>query len=107
MSSRGGAQQFLMSTVRVTSTLFAIAASMKIAGRLMARALCQPNANRTRKIAAAGFSPGAHLAACTAMIEGSEFFGNNQRFNSKPNALVLQSAAHLSIREEAIAQRRI
>lgn len=48
----------------------------------------------TGKIVAAGFSSGAHLAACTAMIDGSVFFGNNQKVNSKPNALILQSAAY-------------
>jgi acetyl esterase/lipase len=48
----------------------------------------------TEKIVAAGFSSGAHLAACTAMIDGSDFFGNNQKFSSKPNALILQSAAY-------------
>ncbi len=48
----------------------------------------------TEKIVAAGFSAGAHLAACTAMIDGSDFFGNYKKSNSKPNALILQSAAY-------------
>jgi len=46
------------------------------------------------KIVVAGFSSGAHLAACTAMISKSNFIGDNQKISSQPNAVILQSAAY-------------
>jgi acetyl esterase/lipase len=49
------------------------------------------------QIVAAGFSSGAHLAACIAMITTSNrarYFGDDTTFNSVPNAVILQSAAY-------------
>jgi len=46
------------------------------------------------KIVVAGFSSGAHLAACAAMISKRNYFGDNQKFSSQPNAVILQSAAY-------------
>lgn len=49
------------------------------------------------QIVAAGFSSGAHLAACTAMISKSnraKYFGDDTAFNSVPSAIILQSAAY-------------
>jgi acetyl esterase/lipase len=49
------------------------------------------------KIVVAGFSSGAHLAACAAMISKgnkSTYFGDDQKFSSQPNAVILQSAPY-------------
>jgi acetyl esterase/lipase len=49
------------------------------------------------RIVVAGFSSGAHLAACTAMISKTnraKYFGDDTTFNSVPNAVILQSAAY-------------
>jgi acetyl esterase/lipase len=48
----------------------------------------------TTKIVAAGFSSGAHLAACTAMMNNTAYFENSQKFSCRPNAAILQSAAY-------------
>ncbi len=45
------------------------------------------------KIAAGGASAGGHLAACTALFDKFDAAGEDQKISSKPNALVLISAA--------------
>lgn len=46
------------------------------------------------KIVVAGFSSGAHLAACTALMPKNNYLGDNQTFSYKPNAIILQSAPY-------------
>ena len=46
----------------------------------------------TGKIVASGFSAGAHLAACTAILDEYEDPVNNPRISCRPNALILGSA---------------
>jgi len=46
------------------------------------------------KIVVAGFSSGAHLAACAALMSKNNYFGDNQTFSYKPNAIILQSAPY-------------
>ena len=48
----------------------------------------------TGKIVAAGFSAGAHLAACTAILDDYEDPGNDPKISCKPNALILGSASY-------------
>jgi len=48
----------------------------------------------TAKIVASGFSAGAHLALCTALLNECEDPGNDPRISCKPNALILGSASY-------------
>lgn len=47
-----------------------------------------------KKILAEGFSAGGHLAACTAMLDNPEDFGVKSNFGTRPNAIILGSAAY-------------
>jgi acetyl esterase/lipase len=48
----------------------------------------------TAKIVASGFSAGAHLALCTALLNEYEDPGNDPKISCKPNALILGSASY-------------
>ena len=48
----------------------------------------------TSKIVASGFSAGAHLALCTALLNEYEDPGNDPKISCKPNALILGSASY-------------
>ena len=56
------------------------------------------------KIVAAGFSAGAHLSACTAIIKGLEE-SQNHTFSSKPNAIVVQSASYNTTKSKWFAKQ--
>ena len=47
------------------------------------------------KIVATGFSAGAHLAACTAILEDRRYLDAPSRMSAKPNALILTSASYM------------